>query len=160
MFPEPHIKTLFDKGPLDGGRGTLLHEKGFSPDVSVRRQHLDLVRRLVDPLTHRFQMKYSVSSFEELCLMAARERSLPDSAASESQEVLGLLRRLREIFELEIQSLEASSQSAHSASWPLKAHDRSIHERRYERLLRLRRIHAKLHNRERVLTESGALGQE
>ena len=92
--------------------------------------------------------------------MAARERSLPDSAATESQEMLGLLRRLREIFELEIQTLEASSQSAHAASWQMKAHDSSIHERRYERLLRLRRIHAKLHNRERVLTESGAVAQD
>jgi hypothetical protein len=92
--------------------------------------------------------------------MAARESSPPDSIANESQEVLGLLRRLREVFALEIQSLESSGQSPHAAAWQAKGHDPSLHERRYERLLRLRRIHAKLHNRERVLTEGEAFAQE
>ncbi|HME71838.1 MAG TPA: hypothetical protein VKM54_18490 [Myxococcota bacterium] len=90
--------------------------------------------------------------------MAAR--STPDSAADESREVLGLLRRLREVFALEIQNLESSGQSPHAPAWQAKGHDSSLHERRYEHLLRLRRIHAKLHNRERVLTEGEALGQE
>jgi hypothetical protein len=92
--------------------------------------------------------------------MAARENSPPDSVARESHEVLGLLRHLREVFALEIQSLESSGQSLHAAAWQAKGHDSSLHERRYERLLRLRRIHAKLHNRERVLSEGEALGQE
>ncbi|HTF33651.1 MAG TPA: hypothetical protein VK714_08115 [Myxococcota bacterium] len=105
-------------------------------------------------------MKYSVSSFEESWLMAERERSIPDSVASESQEVLGLLRRLREIFALEIQNLESSGQSPNAAALHAKVHDSLLHERRYERLLRLRRIHAKLHNRERVLAEGEAFGPE
>jgi len=92
--------------------------------------------------------------------MAARDRSTSDSAADESQEALGLLRRLREVFELEIQTLESSAQLSHAPAWPAKGSDSSLHDRRYERLLRLRRIHAKLHNRERVLTEGEALGQE
>lgn len=92
--------------------------------------------------------------------MAARDRSTPDSAADESREVLGLLRHLRKVFELEIQNLESSGQNLHSPAWQAKAHDSLLHERRYERLLRLRRIHAKLHNRERVLTEDEALSQE
>ena len=92
--------------------------------------------------------------------MAARESSTPDSVANESQEVLGLLRRLREVFALEIQSLESSGQSTHAPAWQTKGHDSSLHERRYEKLLRLRRIHAKLHNRERVLSEGEALTQE
>ncbi len=92
--------------------------------------------------------------------MAARDRSAPESAADESQEVLGLLRRLREVFALEIQSLESSTSPSHAPTWPAKSHDSSLHDRRYERLLRLRRIHAKLHNRERVLSEGEAFGQE
>jgi hypothetical protein len=89
--------------------------------------------------------------------MTVRDRS---SSADQSQEVLGLLRRLREIFELEIQNLEAAGQGTHVSPWPAKGHDSSLFERRYERLLRLRRIHAKLHNRERVLREGEALSQE
>jgi hypothetical protein len=91
--------------------------------------------------------------------MAPREGQPPDSVANESQEVLGLLRRLREVFALEIQTLESSGQSLH-ATRPAKGHDSVLHERRYERLLRLRRIHAKLHNRERVLSEGEAVSQE
>jgi len=90
----------------------------------------------------------------------AAERTIPDSLARESQEVLGLLRRLREVFELEIQHLESSGLSAHPGALQAKGHDASLHERRYERLLRLRRIQAKLHNRERVLSEDEALAQE
>jgi hypothetical protein len=89
--------------------------------------------------------------------MAARESSPPDSVANES---LGVLRRLREVFEREIQSLESSGQSSHAAAWQAKGHESLLHERRYERLLRLRRIRAKLHNRERVLSEGDALSQE
>jgi len=90
--------------------------------------------------------------------MARRESA--GSLDNTSGDALGLLRRLREIFELEIQDLESSGQSPHAALRPAKGHDSSLHERRYERLLRLRRIHAKLYNRERVLTENATLGQE
>ena len=89
--------------------------------------------------------------------MTARRRSF---TADQSQEALGLLRRLREIFELEIQSLESAGQGSHAPAWPAKGPDSPLFERRYERLLRLRRIHAKLHNRERVLTEGETLSQE
>jgi hypothetical protein len=87
-------------------------------------------------------------------------RRKPGSLDNESRDSLGLLRRLREIFELEIQDLESSGPSPHAALRPAKGHDSSLHERRYERLLRLRRIRAKLYNRERVLSENATLGQE
>jgi hypothetical protein len=91
--------------------------------------------------------------------MTARDRSTSDSVAAKSGEVLGLLRRLREGFELEIRNLESSSEAPQSTASQAKVHDSSLYERRYERLLRLRRIQAKLHNRERVLIE-GPVGQE
>jgi len=98
-----------------------------------------------------------VSFPEEWWLMTSRERSSLDQ---ESREILHQLRRLREVFELEIRSLESAGPGLHAPAWPAKDHDASLFDRRYERLLRLRRIHAKLHNRERVLSEGEAFGQE
>jgi len=69
-------------------------------------------------------------------------------------EVLGAVNTIREVLAAEIRSLESSSEGDRL---PIKAPATPaslLDERGYERLLRLRRIHAKLETRERLLQEA------
>jgi hypothetical protein len=68
-------------------------------------------------------------------------------------ETVVALRRIREEFAVEIRNL-ADSWTRDRPPSPSKASTAGSCERSYERLLRLRRIHAKLETRERLLQES------
>jgi hypothetical protein len=72
-------------------------------------------------------------------------------------ETVAALRRIREELAVEIRNLADSWTSDRPPS-PAKTSTATSCERSYERLLRLRRIHAKLETRERLLQEaSGSL---
>ena len=81
--------------------------------------------------------------------MADRDPLIEDHlAAAYLTETVATLRTIREAFAVEIRNLAGSGPSTPSGASTFASCERS-----YERLLRLRRIHAKLDTRERLFRE-------
>jgi len=72
-------------------------------------------------------------------------------------ETLGAVNTIRELLAVEIRSLESLLEGDRLAIRAPEAPASPVYERGYERLLRLRRIHAKLEARERLLQETCTL---
>src|SRR5271157_2358731 len=66
-------------------------------------------------------------------------------------ETLSAINTIREVLAVEIRNLESLSDGDRL---PVRAPEAPLYGREYERLLRLRRIHAKLEGRERLLREA------
>jgi hypothetical protein len=69
-------------------------------------------------------------------------------------ETLGAVNMIREVFAIDIRNLESLSEGDRSPIRAPVSAASPLYERGYERLLRLRRIHAKLGARERLLKEA------
>ena len=72
-------------------------------------------------------------------------------SARRLSQTLGAVNTIREVLAVEIRNLESLSDGDRL---PVRAPEAPLYGREYERLLRLRRIHAKLETRERLLQET------
>jgi|GEM_PF-2921518 len=75
-------------------------------------------------------------------------------SARRLSQTLGAVNTIREVLAVEIRNLESLSDGDRLAIRAPWAPASPLYERGYERLLRLRRIHAKLETRERLLQET------
>lgn len=75
-------------------------------------------------------------------------------SARRLSKTLGVVNTIREVLAVEIRNLESLSEGDRLLIRASAAPASPLYERGYERLLRLRRIHAKLETRERLLRES------